>query len=137
MQRRTRKSYEALYDNPAFLFGSAEVVLFPNGQPEIQVKSRDGKRGYRITASDSLSGLSIEVIPLPTTDTFSIFPSVETTNIHTESGLPVVDQSPRVSLLQYREDSRPVRLTRRTSKSKKTDSPKEESLPKTEVSTVA
>ena len=119
MQRRTRKSYEALYDNPSFLFGSAEVILFPSGQPEIQVKSRDGKRGYRITASDSISGLNVEVTPLPTTDTFSVFPSVEATNIHTESGLPVVDQSPRVSLVQYREDSRPLRLSRhRTQKLK-------------------
>lgn len=38
-KRRTKKAYAELYDDPTKLFKGCEVILFPNGEPEIWVKS--------------------------------------------------------------------------------------------------
>lgn len=38
-KRRTKKAYTELYDDPTTLFEGCEVILFPNGVPEIWIKS--------------------------------------------------------------------------------------------------
>ncbi len=61
-RKRTKVSYSRLYDSPTNLFGgTCEVILFPNGEPEIWIRSTDGMRSFKITASDGPAGLAINV----------------------------------------------------------------------------
>ena len=61
MKKRTKKAYEALFDDPKTLFEGVEVFLFPNGEREILV--RDAKRGHamRIKVSVGEAGLGLTV----------------------------------------------------------------------------
>ena len=61
MKKRTKKAYENLYDHPTALFEGVEVLLWPNGIPEILI--RDVKRGHcmRITASVGPAGMGLRV----------------------------------------------------------------------------
>jgi len=61
-QKRTKKKYQELFDNPARLFGEdAQVVLWPNGVPEIWIKNRNGTKGVCITASEGPACFSVRV----------------------------------------------------------------------------
>lgn len=59
--RRTKAAYGRLHDDPTALFDSCEVILWPNGAPEIWIRSTDGRRSFRLTASDGPAGLAINV----------------------------------------------------------------------------
>lgn len=58
-KRRTKKQYMMLFNQPHLLFDGCEVILWPNGEPEIWIKSDD--KGFRITASEGPAGLGLRV----------------------------------------------------------------------------
>lgn len=96
-RKRTLKDYEALYRNPLHLAPpgpastGAEVILFPNGEREIWVRSGDGFGGMRIRISDGPAGLSIHVNSFVGTADMDV----------------VVDAPGRdIGLVQYRSDQR-------------------------------
>lgn len=60
-RRRTKKAYTDLYDDPTSLFKGCEVLLFPNGENEIWIRSQDRRRSFKITAGDGPAGLMIQV----------------------------------------------------------------------------
>lgn len=85
------------------LFSGAEVVIRPNGRPEIWVRSPDGRRGFTITGGDGPAGLGIEVRPHMFTADLDI-------SANTESNAPFPPQGHRprlrnVWLTQYRPDA--------------------------------
>lgn len=61
--KRTLKAYTDLYRNPGLLSNSeqerAQVILFPNGEREIWIKSDDGTLGIRMTVSNGPAGLGV------------------------------------------------------------------------------
>lgn len=59
-RRRTKKQYGELFDNPAALFGSAEVTLWPNGEPEIWIRGK-GSHSIRIRASEGPAGFGLTI----------------------------------------------------------------------------
>ena len=64
MKKRTKKAYADLYDNPAAIAeGSAQVILFPNGQKEIFIRTADDRQGFRLTVGQGPAGLSITLSP--------------------------------------------------------------------------
>src|SRR4051794_31006373 len=59
--KRTKKMYADLFDNPEGLFKGAQVVLFPNGEPEIWIQSVDGEQGFRIKGGAGKAGLGLQI----------------------------------------------------------------------------
>lgn len=64
--KRTKRAYVDLYDHPGILFSGCETILFPNGEPEIWIRSADHKHGFRIRADRGPYGLGISVSPFAT-----------------------------------------------------------------------
>jgi hypothetical protein len=60
-RRRLKKDYAGLFDRPWLLWPDCEVLLWPNGEPEIWVRSRDGRYGFRITAGHGPAGFGLTV----------------------------------------------------------------------------
>lgn len=60
--RRTKKQYQELFSDPSKLFEGCNVVLWPNGTPEIWITSKtDGRFGVRLKASHGPAGFGITV----------------------------------------------------------------------------
>lgn len=59
--RRTKRKYMELFDDPTTLGSNCQVILFPNGQPELWVKSLDGRRGMTLRFGDGPAGLMVGV----------------------------------------------------------------------------
>ena len=59
--KRTKTAYAELFDNPSALFQDAEVLLWPNGVPEIWIRSKDGRKGFRITAGQGNAGFALTI----------------------------------------------------------------------------
>jgi hypothetical protein len=94
--RRLKKHYTALHDDPGLLFPGCEVLLYPNGQPEIWIRTPDGKHSVKITASRGPVGMRISVNRFPGTA-----PITTTGNLSSDSEImPQVDAA-EVSMCQY------------------------------------
>ena len=59
--RRTLKKYKDLYKNPSILFDTCDIILFPNGENEIWIKSKDGKKGFTLKAGEGKAGLGLTI----------------------------------------------------------------------------
>ena len=65
MKKRTKKLYTELYDHPNAMFpggptnAGVEVILYPNGQPEIWLRS--GLHSLKLTASRGPYGLGVSI----------------------------------------------------------------------------
>lgn len=60
-KKRTKKLYAELHDDPRTLFPGCEVILFPNGQPEIWIKADNGRFGITIEVSKGPVGMGVRI----------------------------------------------------------------------------
>ena len=61
-ERRTKARYSKLFDDPTTLFPGCEVILFPNGEPEIWIRTtHSGSGAVRIRANHGPAGLMVDV----------------------------------------------------------------------------
>lgn len=99
MRRRTLVAYANLFRNPNALFPPSassegvDVILFPNGQNEIWLKSADGTLGFRIVAGNGPAGLGLQI---------STFIGTPPVTVRTDD--PGSVDSKYVDLCQYRQD---------------------------------
>lgn len=96
--KRTKRAYQDLFDNPASIFGAgATVTLFPDGANEIWIKSHLGT--FRITAGHGRAGFEMRVsscVGDPQTDVHILDrPSYITTIAHDVR---------EVTVIQYHDD---------------------------------
>jgi len=97
--RRTKKQYAELFDNPSALFNGAQVILWPNGQPEIWIRSADGNRAIKITARDGNAGLGLTISRFACSE-----PLTATGNLHHDSAVANQQDFEEITVCQYRTD---------------------------------
>jgi len=74
-QKRTKKKYNDLFDNPELIFKDCELIIFPNGQDEIWIKEKNGTgKGFRISASRGKYGIRLSISSFIGTGNFNVFP---------------------------------------------------------------
>lgn len=99
-KQRTKKMYNDLFDNPDGLFENANVVIRPNGEPEIWVTSKDGKRGFRIQGGDGPAGLALRITRMG-----AITPPITVSGNNTWEAGPIKPSDANyVELCQYKTD---------------------------------
>jgi hypothetical protein len=92
--KRTKKAYMELFDNPKALFDGVETIIFPNGQPEIWFKSDE--LGVRLKIGRGRAGMSITVYKLYATPNITVAASDESKGGWYET--------PMVDACQYKEE---------------------------------
>lgn len=99
-KRRTKKAYQDLHDDPTLLLRNCEVILYPNGENEIWVRSKDWRRGFKITGGDGPAGLMLDISSFTGSGPLSA-----TGNLADEHWTPSgMTDFKHLSVVQYRDD---------------------------------
>lgn len=106
-KKRTKKRYMELFDNSMSLFPphgqeskGVAVILFPNGENEIWLKTEDGKHGVCLTASCGKAGMGITIRTFP----YGKDLTVRSYNRQYGNAHPTVEDVREVCVTSYNDD---------------------------------
>jgi hypothetical protein len=97
--KRTKTAYAGLYDNPQALFPGVDMLMWPNGEPEIWFKDKRGY-GFRVRVSSGPVGLGMTVSRFTATPGLTLNGNQNDGDMTCYSGPDMYE----VSLTQYMPD---------------------------------
>lgn len=101
-RKRMLKDYVALYHNPEHLAPGVQVTLWPNGEPEIWLKTADGL-GLRVKVGNGPAGLGLCIDRMTATPDLTVSGMVPN---GPETPVPCIDGAYSLEVCQHRTDAR-------------------------------